>query len=134
VPDGSYTVTPEHPGYDFEPTHWDVTVSGADVVDKDFVGTAIPTYTVSGTITHATSGLGIQDVLVTLDGMTTTTDSNGDYAFNGVPDGSYTVVPEKQDYSFTPPQQDVTVSGFDVTGVDFTGTGSYTRRRAFRVR
>jgi hypothetical protein len=62
--------------------------------------------------------------------MTTTTNSNGDYAFNGVRNGTYTVVPEKQDYSFTPPQQDVTVNGFDVTGVDFTGAGSsHTRRR-----
>jgi C1A family cysteine protease len=121
VPDGSYTVTPEGPGYDFEPTQKNVFVDGADVSGVNFLGTAIPTYTVSGTITDATSGLGIQDVLVTLDGMTTTSNSGGDYAFKGVRDRIYTVVPEKQDYSFMPTQQDIDVNSANITGVDFTG-------------
>src|SRR5471032_609320 len=55
--------------------------------------------TISGTVNGASS------VAVTLSGSaagTANTDSNGDFAFPAVADGSYTLAPHKTGYAFTP--------------------------------
>ncbi len=39
-------------------------------------------------------------------------------------DGSYTVTPSLSGYTFSPPSRDVTVSGSDVSGCDFTAASS----------
>ncbi len=77
-----------------------------------------PTYSISGTITTSGSA-GIPGVLVTLSlGRvtigTTTTDSNGNYSFTGLEDGSYTVTPSLSGYYFAP--LNVTVNGANSTG------------------
>ena len=73
------------------------------------------TYSISGTV--ESDGSGISGVTVTLSGAvtgTTTTDSNGNYTFNGLTNGSYTVTPSKSGYSFTP--DNVTVNNGNSTG------------------
>ncbi len=72
-------------------------------------------YLISGTITY--NGTGISGVTVTLSGAgsgTTTTDSNGNYYFSGLSNGSYTVTPSKSGYTFTP--DNITISGANSTG------------------
>jgi len=81
-------------------------------------GTVTATGSIAGNITPATAGM-----TVNLSGPAngaTTTDGSGNYAFNGLPNGTYTVTPASSGYSFTPPSQSVPVSGTAVTGVNFT--------------
>jgi len=56
--------------------------------------------------------------------QTVTTDTAGYYSLVGLQDGSYTVTPELLGYVFNPPNREVTISGADITGVDFTGSAS----------
>ena len=82
-----------------------------------------PTYSISGQILY--EGAGLSGVTVTLTGSYTAlkvTDANGNYRFTWVPDGSYTITPTKTYYAFTPVNRDVTVSGADIGGQDFTAT------------
>jgi hypothetical protein len=60
---------------------------------------------------------------VTLSGAasaTATTDGSGNYSFTGLANGSYTVMPTKAGYTFSPASAPVTVSGGSVTGTNFS--------------
>ena len=109
-------------------------VSGANVTINDTAPTGdrynlticevlppgTPTWSISGTITTAASG---SSATVTLSGgasATTTADAAGNFTFTGVLNGTYTVTPAKTGFTFAPANQTVTVSGANVTGVDFT--------------
>ena len=77
---------------------------------------------ISGSITPAANGSG---AVVTLSGAlqaTTTADSSGNYSFGSLAGGSYTITASKSGVSFSPPSQQVTVNGAQVTGVDFTAS------------
>jgi hypothetical protein len=134
---GNYTVTPSLTGYVFTPTSQNVTVSGANVTGVNFTGTPTGggTFSLSGNVSTGGGGGGdarpllpaapLAGVTMTLTGAasgTTTTDSNGNYTFTGLANGNYTVTPSLTGYVFTPTSQNVTVSGANVTGVNFTGT------------
>lgn len=43
----------------------------------------------------------------------------GNYAFRDLPNGTYTVTPERRGYIFDPPSRTVTIAGGHVSGVDF---------------
>ncbi len=117
VANGTYTVTPTKTGFSFSPTAQTVVVNGADATVPVFTATQ-PTWSLSGTITPASSGSG---TLVTLSGgPTTTTDSSGAYVFTGLSNATYTVTPSKTGFTFTPAQRSVTISGANATGVNFT--------------
>ncbi len=91
----------------------------ADVVRWDLLSAA-DLYEISGQITEDVVGL--DDITVELTGDISTsavTSGGGNYSFT-VPDGSYTVTPSSVDYEFTPTSRNVTVSGTDVSGEDFT--------------
>ena len=72
----------------------------------------------SGTVSPAASGSGT--TLTMTGGATATADGSGNYTFNAVPNGTYTVTPTKVGFSFTPASQTVTVSGANVSAVNFT--------------
>lgn len=81
------------------------------------------TYRISGKIT--VSGTGLSRVTVSLTGASTnstTTDANGNYAFAGAQNGSYTITPSLTGYTFAPVSRSITVSSADLTGQDFTAT------------
>lgn len=52
----------------------------------------------------------------------TNTDDSGNYIFSDLPNGTYTIVPREAGYLFEPPCQVVTISGSNVSGVDFTSS------------
>ena len=80
-----------------------------------------PTYSISGTVT----GFSAQGVTITLSsGATTTTGANGSYIFSGLANGTYTVAASKPGSAFTPMNQSVTVSGSNITGVDFAAVSA----------
>jgi hypothetical protein len=83
------------------------------------------TYSVSGTISPTAGG----GATVTLSGAasaTTTAASSGAYSFTGLANGTYTVTPSHSGYTFSPTSQTATVSGANVTGVNFTAASGQT--------
>jgi hypothetical protein len=77
---GSYTVTPSKAGFAFNPGNATVAVNGTTVNGIDFTATAVPTWSISGTVTSTTG------VLVSPSGAataTTNTGSSGSLALPG---------------------------------------------------
>ena len=126
----SFTITPEI-GYYIV----DVLVDGSSVgamanyafnnvtANHTISATFALTHTISGKVTLAGSGLG--GVTVNLTGavtVTTTTNETGDYSFTGLANGNYTVTPSSANDTFTPPYRNISVSGADINGQNFTAT------------
>jgi hypothetical protein len=117
---GTYTVIPSKTNYTFEPPSRQVEISGVDVTGVNFTATE-NTYSISGTLTGEIQA----GVTMTLSGSgsgITTTDASGNYTFTGLSNGTYTVTPSKTNYTFTPTNRQVTISGADVTEVNFVAT------------
>jgi hypothetical protein len=51
-----------------------------------------------------------------------TADGSGNYSITGMTNGGYTITPSKTGYTFSPTSASETVSGADITGVNFTAT------------
>ena len=123
---GSYTITPTLIGYNFSNTSDAVTINGASVTVSTEIATSSSssTYSISGTVTSG--GAPLSGVTITLSGTssgTATTDTNGDYSFTGLADGSYTVTPSLAGYTFTSPI-DVTLNGADSASNNFVATST----------
>ncbi|MFZ3211357.1 MAG: carboxypeptidase regulatory-like domain-containing protein [Terriglobales bacterium] len=119
---GSYTVTPSKTGFTFTPASQPAAVNNANVTALNF---STVTYSISGTI----SGTGGNAATVNLTGTssaTVTTDASGNYTFSNLANGSYTVTPSKSGFSFTPVNTPVTVSGANVTAVNFSSAAATT--------
>ena len=116
---GTYTVIPVLAGYTFSPVSAAFTVSGANVTGKNFTATAntAPTYSISGTVT--VGGSALPNVIITILSSAATgtaaTDASGNYNFNGLVGGGYTVTPSLAGYTFTPDSRAVVVSGANAT-------------------
>jgi len=122
---GSYTVTPSRTGFTFSPTDNTQPVSGADITAVNFAATPVPvvTYGISGQVTSTGSGLsGVTMTLTGASSKTAITDASGNYTFTGLDNGSYTVTPSRTGFTFSPTDNTQTVSGGDLTGVNFTTT------------
>lgn len=119
--DGSYTLTPSKPGFDFQPASLSASVAGGDVKGLAFAAAAAPeTYAISGTVSGAVKA-GVIVALTQGDTLVAhaTTDESGAYRFEGLANGSYTVTPHKAGYTFSPASASVSVSGADVSGTRF---------------
>ncbi len=81
-------------------------------------------YRMSGTINPTAAGNGATVALSGAATATTTADNSGNYAFTGLPNGSYMIAPSHAGYAFSPGNQTATVNGIDVTGVNFTATAT----------
>jgi len=77
-------------------------------------------FSLSGTINPVAGGNGATLTLSGAGSATTTADSSGNYAFSGLPNGTFTVAPSHSGFTFTPSSQSMTVNGFSITGVNFT--------------
>lgn len=119
---GAYTITPSHAGYTFNPGSLSITVSGANIsTGLNFTATA-QTFSISGTISPVAGGSGATVTLSGAAAATTTADGMGNYMFTGLPNGTYAVTPSHIGYTFNPGIQTATVSGANVTGINFTAT------------
>jgi hypothetical protein len=121
LPNGAYTVTPSKSGYTFSPPNSTVTINGAPLGSVNFSATPVTvTYSISGSITPTSSGVG---ALMTLSGAATgsvTANANANYTFTGLNAGTYTITPSENGFSFTPGSRTVTISSTSATGVNFT--------------
>ena len=117
---GSYTVAVSKTGVTFTPTSLVVTIASANSSGNNF--TAGQTYSISGTITPAASGI---SSTVTLSGAATavtTADASGNYTFTGLANGAYTVTPTKTGFSFNPVNASVTLNSANATVPNFAAT------------
>jgi len=123
---GAYTVTPSHTGYTYSPTSKSATVNGANVTGVNFTATQVttPTFSISGTISPTAGGSGATVTLTGAASAATTANTSGVYTFSGLANGAYTVTPSNTGYTFTPVSQAATVSGANVSGVNFTATAA----------
>ena len=96
------------------------TASGGVIVAEAFADATQPA------LTHSISGsAGVAGATVSWTGTasgSTTADGSGNYTIPSLADGSYTITPTKTGYSFSPTNSAQTVSGADITGVNFTAT------------
>ena len=120
LPNGSYTVAATNSGFTFGPPSQPVTLNGTNATGVNFTATANPTWSISGNI--GTTAIG---TTVTLSGATsanTSADGSGNYIFNNLSNGSYTVTPNNSGFTFNPTSLPVTLNGANASGVSFTAT------------
>ena len=82
-----------------------------------------PKYKITGTVTFA--GAAFPGVTVTLSGDSSaaaTTDASGNYSFNDLQSGTYTVTPSLMGYTFSPPYRPAFLKGSDAIGWNFSGS------------
>jgi hypothetical protein len=115
--DGGYALRATLDGFAYTPDPLFVDVAGADVTTADFA--AVPTYTVSGTISGA-SGVQVKLTLTGPKSMVVNVDGGSGYSIDGLPNGSYMLVPGIGGFGFTPASRAFRVNYGDVTGQDFT--------------
>ncbi|HTT17809.1 MAG TPA: galactose oxidase-like domain-containing protein [Candidatus Sulfotelmatobacter sp.] len=120
LPNGSYTVTPGNSAFTFNPTSLPVPVNGANATDVNFTAAAVPTYSISGTISPTNLGANVPVALTGSATANTTTDSNGNYNFANLKNGNYTVRPSLNGESFTPASQPANVNGVSIINLNFT--------------
>ncbi len=117
---GSYTVTPSLDGYAFDPGSRDLSLSMKDAGSVDFTATLLPR-TVSGFIA-VPDGSGVNGVTVELSGDTTysAVTTAGNFVFNEVVQGDYTLRPVVDNHIIEPLSQEVSVDKSDITGLTFS--------------
>ncbi|MEO5925009.1 MAG: carboxypeptidase regulatory-like domain-containing protein [Bryobacteraceae bacterium] len=115
---GSYAVAAAKSGFGITPSNQAVTVNGANVGGVNFTATQTPsTWSISGTVTLGSGAA------ITLSGTSSgsaTADASGNFTFSGLANGSYTVAAAKSGFTMTPSSRAVTVSGANVSAVNFT--------------
>jgi hypothetical protein len=119
---GTYTVTPSKSGFTFTPASSNVTINGANQT-ANF--TASPqTWTIQGTISGG-SGAAVNLSQGSTIINTVIADAGGNYTFTSVVNGTYTITPSNAGYVFTASSQTVTVSGANLTGINFTASQTW---------
>ena len=122
---GTYSVTPSQTGVTFTPPSSPQTISSADIPAVNFIGTPVSTFSVFGKVTSGSSGLsGVTITMVGAGSATTTTDATGVFILSGLVNGNYIIAPSQAGFTFSPPSGALTVSGANITGVNFATTSS----------
>ncbi|MBA7478566.1 hypothetical protein ES707_13993 [subsurface metagenome] len=94
---GSYRIRAEKEGYLM--VSEDITlVEGNNEVNVSLTPIAPVLANLYGTVTDAETGLPLVSVKVTIDGLTAYTNASGNYSFEGLTPGSYTITFEKEGY------------------------------------
>jgi hypothetical protein len=94
----------------------------ADNYWVDLVYASSNTYSISGSVSGNGGGATVN--LTGPETISTTADSSGNYSFDGLVDGSYTVAPNSSGVTFTPASRSVTINGGVVTGVNFSAVAT----------
>lgn len=77
----------------------DITLVGGDnVLNVQLIPLPPPVANLYGVVTDAQTGYPIAGVKVTIDGLVTYTNASGNYGFEGLTPGSYTITFEKEGY------------------------------------
>ena len=96
-PTGTYTLTITKAGYKtWGPNTYDFSLAGRDY--QVFAQLSAPTPVVLGGLVKDKAGNLITEAMLTLDGLTATSDSRGEYSFGGVERKRYTITCKKAGY------------------------------------
>jgi hypothetical protein len=128
---GSYTVTPSKLGFGFTPASQPVTVSTGNVTGVNFAAAA-QNFSISGNL--SANGANASVALSGAATANTTADASGNYSFTGLGNGSYTVTPTKNSFAFSPTSLGATISGGNVTALNFTAQAVATTNLAIDVK
>jgi hypothetical protein len=123
---GSYTIEPSKSDYIFSPEIRSETIKGSDINGVNFDATS-QTFSISGKV----SGIVSEGVTITLNGPgsgntigpvlgSTSTDASGNYSFENLSNGSYTLTLSLSGYTFNPPSLVVGISDENATAINFT--------------
>lgn len=82
------------------------------------------TWSISGSITPSSAGNGASVSITGAGSASTTADANGNYTVSGLVNGAYTVTPSKAGFTFTPVNRSVSISGSNMSGINFTGAST----------
>ena len=107
---GSYTVAPARDGYSFNPPSQTLSNLSSNQSSINFVGTRVPMVRISGLVMDG-SGMPLIDVPVAINGSTNGTAPTGpagNYQFNVLATGNYTVAPVVPGMAFLPPSRSFT--------------------------
>ena len=117
---GSYIVTPSKTGYNFSPANQAITINGTNQNAVIFTAQLIATtWSISGSISPAADGSGATVTLSGSSNASTVADANGNYSFNQLANGAYTVTPSSTGFTFTPVSQPVTLNNANITAINF---------------
>lgn len=110
---GSYSVSATKDGVSFSPVSKAVTLPTTGALFSPNQKVNFKTYSIFGFVANA-SGKRIAGVAVKLStGATKTTDANGNFSFDDLKSGTYTVTPTQSGFSFVPANKSVTVPTAD---------------------
>lgn len=119
---GSFIIEPSESDYIFIPESSSGTITGADINGVNFEATP-QTFSISGNV----SGIVSAGVNMTLSESasgntitTTSTDANGNYSFQNLSNGSYTITPSLSGYTFNPTMLVVGISYGNADAINFT--------------
>ena len=99
---------------------WWVGVNGYAAGTQSYTITATVT---TPTATYSISGnAGTSGATITAGSQGATSDASSNYTVSGLANGTYTVTPSKSGCTFSPASQSVSVSGANVTGINFTAS------------
>jgi hypothetical protein len=117
---GTYMVQPSSTSYTFGPPSWSIEVDDDDLTGIDFL--AVTGITLGGRVTDK-NGNGLPGVLLTCKGKrfssSTTTNSQGFYAFPGMTAGAYTVKASASRIKFAPASRNVKLETTSLTNTNF---------------
>lgn len=127
VPPGDYSVSAGLIGWDITPAGRAVTVDGLEIAVEDFLGSPLPTHTVSGYVLANPGAEPLRGVELAVSPQSGPGDSISEWTgFEGewsmeLPDGDYDVVPSKAGWTFSPESGEFSVQGTDVMLDEFFG-------------
>lgn len=116
----TYTAGTSVPINDTAPTtdRWNLAV-------VEIVPAPTGTLSISGTISPVSAGAGASVALTGTVSASLTADASGNFSFGSLPNGSYVVTPNQTGFLFTPSSKSVTLSGTNVTGINFSGAQTF---------
>jgi len=131
VPPGTVTVVPSLARYVFTPANRSVTVTNANVTAQNFTGVG-SIYSIRGRFAN-NSNVGINGAQITCTGKANAiVDANGDFVFENLPPGNYTVAPlitpALSGVTLSPASRAVTISTSNLSNISFTASFSVNGR------
>jgi len=119
IPAGTHNVTASAEGYRSSSETITITAGETTILIFNLTLTPLPTTgTIAGTVKDSSTGDPIADAIVTVNSMSTTTNSSGAYVISDVPPGNYTVTASADGYKSST-RANITVVAGEMTPVNF---------------
>ena len=116
------TMTPSYNGVTFSPESKSYIKVTQNYLTEDYVEVPIEMITINGTITDGISDLRVQNHTIDFgNGLSATTNSQGQYTVSVLPNASYTLTPTSSDYNFVPISRSYPDLTTDIFDQDYNG-------------